>query len=261
LPSLLDKIERVPIGSVKLYPGNARRGDLKAIAASLQENQQVSPLVVQRSTGFVLGGNHTLQAAQQLGWEDIDVVYVDADDVRARKINLALNRTADLGEYDDKLLLEQLADLDDLDGTGYAGDDLDELSRITGALGAEATAFLDEFTSPPPAPATPMPGSWPAAAPPSPGAGGDEDGGAPPPSAAPPGPFPTGPFPDPGPAPAPPPPAQEYVQLAWTVTPANREVIRRAITLAQQKGSYATAAEGLLAMSAHYLETFQPQGS
>jgi hypothetical protein len=233
VPSLLDKIERVPVDSLTLYPGNARKGDIKAIAASLAENGQVSPLIVQASTRYVLGGNHTLQAAQSLGWTHIDVVRLDVDDQRAAKINVALNRTADLGEYDDTALLAQLADLDDLAGTGYILDDLDELRRITGVLGADATSFLDPFTNPPPP--DPLPGG---PQPPVPPGGSERTTPDPDGSGAPPGPT-----------------APEWVQLAWTVTPGSRETIRRAVHLAQQRNELATAAEGLLAMATYYLTT------
>jgi hypothetical protein len=247
LPSLLEQIEHVPVSSLTLYPGNARKGDIPAIAASLRENGQVTPLVVQASTRHVLGGNNTLQAAQSLGWDEIGVTFIDVDDHRAAKINAVLNRTADLATYDNTLLLAQLTDLDDLTGTGYGLDDMDELRRLTGAFGREATAFLDDFTTPPPAPApSPLPGDWPEPPPP----GGDEDGsrlsystGTPPP-----------------PAPGQPPPGPEWVQLAWVVTPGHRETIRQAVTHAQQAGGLATGAEGLLAVAAHYLDTIRQEG-
>lgn len=132
--SLLSRIETVPVGSLEFYPGNARRGDVGAIAASLRENEQYAPLVVQSSTRRVLSGNHTLKAAVSLGWAEIDVVLVDVDDTRARKINLSANRTAELPSpdtgqrYDDEALAGLLSALDgDYDGTGWAQEDLDAL--------------------------------------------------------------------------------------------------------------------------------------
>jgi hypothetical protein len=248
LPSLLQNVERIPLGQVALYPGNARRGDVAAIAASLEENQQVAPLVVQRSTGYVLGGNHTLLAARSLGWTEIDVVYVDVDDQRASKVNLALNRSFELGDgYDDDLLLAQLQGLDDLDGTGWAEDDLQEFRRATGQLGDEAAAFLDGFTSPPPFPPSPPPAP--------PGAPAGQQPPVPPAAGPPPAPA-AG-----GPPPAPQPPPAEWVQCAWTVHPSSRDVIRRAVALAQQHAGVQTAAEGLHAMAAHYLATFEQQGT
>jgi len=110
--SLLRQIERVPVTSLSFYPGNPRVGNVKVIASSLRENLQYAPLVVQESTRHVLAGNHTLKAARSLGWTEIDVVLVDVDDTRARKIVLSANRTADLGTYDDDALAELLSYLD-----------------------------------------------------------------------------------------------------------------------------------------------------
>lgn len=123
--SLLGQVERVPVSSLGFYPGNPRVGDVPAIAESLRENGQYAPLVVQASTRRVLAGNHTLKAAMSLGWDEVDVVLVDADDARARKIVLSANRTADLGAYDDSALAELLTALeDDFAGTGWAEEDL-----------------------------------------------------------------------------------------------------------------------------------------
>ena len=62
MPSLLDRIDRVPVGSLKLHPQNARKGDIPVITQSLSVNQQFQPLVVQTSTRYVLSGNHRGQS-------------------------------------------------------------------------------------------------------------------------------------------------------------------------------------------------------
>lgn len=128
MASLIEQIDRVPVESLTLHPQNARRGDVKAIAASLRVNEQFSPIVVQTSTRYVLSGNHTLMAARELGWQEIDAVFVDVDDDRAYRIMLAANRTADLGGYDNDALAELLSYLDgDFEGTGYSQADVDFL--------------------------------------------------------------------------------------------------------------------------------------
>ena len=58
----------VPIDSLTPYQDNPRRGDLEAIKESLAANSQYRPIVASRRTGEVLAGNHTLRAAEQLGW-------------------------------------------------------------------------------------------------------------------------------------------------------------------------------------------------
>lgn len=117
-----------PVDSLISYPGNARRGDVAVIRASLETYGQYKPIVVQLATRYVLVGNHTLKAAADLRWETIEVRWVDCDDEQARKINLIDNRSADLGDYDDQALSDLLESLQgNFDGTGYDEDYLVEL--------------------------------------------------------------------------------------------------------------------------------------
>ena len=56
---------RVPLASHHLDPSNAREHgteNMEAIVGSLKRFQQVEPLVVQKSTGRVIGGNGRLVA-------------------------------------------------------------------------------------------------------------------------------------------------------------------------------------------------------
>ena len=111
--------ELVSINKLKSYEKNPRKGNIKAIAESLETNKQYRPIVVQKSTNQILAGNHTWLAAKSLGWKKVAVVFVDVDDEQAKKIVLADNRTNDLAEYDDKILAELLTSLTSVSGTGY----------------------------------------------------------------------------------------------------------------------------------------------
>ena len=117
----------VPLAELRPYPGNPRRGDLGAIQSSLRANGQFRPIVVNRRTRQVLGGNHLVEAARGLGWSEIAATYVDVDDEQARRIVLADNRTSDLATYDDEALADLLSELPDLEGTCYERSDLDAL--------------------------------------------------------------------------------------------------------------------------------------
>jgi ParB-like chromosome segregation protein Spo0J len=137
--SLLDKIVRVSVDLIEQFPGNPRVGDIEAIMESLAENQQFAPIVVQQSTGYIVSGNHTYRAACELGWDEIDVVYVDVDDTQAKRILLAANKIADRGTYDERLLADLLADILDesdalLEGTGYTADEVDDLLAASTAF-------------------------------------------------------------------------------------------------------------------------------
>ena len=132
IPATLDNLT-VPIGDVRPRRGNPRQGNVDLIAESLERNGQYRPIVVNKPTGEVLAGNHTLAAAVHLGWTHIAVTFVDVDEDQAARIVLADNRTADVGTYDDDLLLAMLRGLDgDLEGTGYHDDDLEALEALAG---------------------------------------------------------------------------------------------------------------------------------
>jgi DNA modification methylase len=117
----------VPVAQLRPYGRNPRRGDVAAIRASLQAHGQYRPLVVNRRSGEVLAGNHTLQAAVELGWTEVAVTYVDVDDEQAARIVLVDNRTNDLAGYDDSELAALLEGLPDLEGTGFEARDLERL--------------------------------------------------------------------------------------------------------------------------------------
>jgi DNA modification methylase len=100
---------------------------VESIAESLAAHGQYRPVVANKRTGEVLAGNHTLQAAQSLGWTELAVTWVDVDPEAAARIVLVDNRTSDLGTYDNDILAEVLSALPDLVGTGYVDAQLDAL--------------------------------------------------------------------------------------------------------------------------------------
>jgi DNA modification methylase len=102
------------ITELKLLPGNPRRGDIEAVKRSLEAFGQRKPIVVRRSDNVVIAGNHTLQAAQALGWDEIAVVWVDDDEVTSKAFALADNRTAELGDYDEEALADLINDVGSL---------------------------------------------------------------------------------------------------------------------------------------------------
>lgn len=127
----------VPIEELVSFERNPRRGNVDVIAHSLVANGQYRPIVVRRGTNQVLAGNHTLAAARHLGWDRIAATFVEVSDEEATRIVLADNRSADLGSYDNALLLDLLKDLaeteDQLMGTGYEDGDLDALLHLWGS--------------------------------------------------------------------------------------------------------------------------------
>lgn len=151
----------LPTTQINLFHKNPRRGDVEAIAGSLQAHGQFRPIVVNEGTHTgrpmeTLAGNHTLKAIRLLAernpedprWQQVECYVVDVDEDRAARIVLADNRTADLGSYDDDILLDVLESVDhDLDGTGYDYDDLEMIREM--ADGAPSLEDLeDEYGEP-----------------------------------------------------------------------------------------------------------------
>jgi site-specific DNA-methyltransferase (adenine-specific) len=151
----------VAMTDIQPHPNNVRQGDVGAITESLKLHGQYRPIVVQRSTGYILAGNHTYKAAKALKWKQIAATYVDCDDDQATRILLMDNRANDLAAYDDGALAEMLKQLmeteQQLAGTGF---DPDDLQQILDDLGATElpTVLGDPDDVPDTAPAKTVPG-------------------------------------------------------------------------------------------------------
>ncbi len=118
---------RVSVHDLKLHPRNPRIGDVPGIKDSLLANGQYRPVIANQATMEVLCGNHTLRAARELGWEFIEVFFVNVSDEEATRILLADNRTSDLAGYDNLEVSRILYDLPDFSGTGWDQESYDEL--------------------------------------------------------------------------------------------------------------------------------------
>lgn len=140
------------VHELKPWPGNARTSDVDALVDSLRVNGQYRPVIYQASTGYVLSGNHTVEAARRLGWRQIAAVGIDVDEDQAARIVLVDNRTADLGSTD-QLLVLQLVEEVGLAGTGYDEKALAELLKMRDApdwttFGDDAADGIEMLTCP-----------------------------------------------------------------------------------------------------------------
>ena len=128
-----ESTELVSPDKLKPHPRNPRQGDVGAIHTSIESNGFYGSVIAQKSTGYILAGNHRYLAAMHANAEQIPVTWVDVDDQEAIRILLADNRTNDLATYNDDALAELLQDLlrdgQTLDGTGFDGDDLDNILK------------------------------------------------------------------------------------------------------------------------------------
>ena len=131
---LNEDVQRIPIEKPTLHPQNPRNGDLTRIIESIETNGFWGAIVVQKSTGHVLVGNHRLMAARELDFSEVPAFYVDVNDEEALRILTADNKTSDEGSYyEDELyqLLEHINSTDQgLTGTGYTEEELSDLGNM-----------------------------------------------------------------------------------------------------------------------------------
>ena len=147
--------QRVKIETLTLDPANVRRHpakNLDSIKASLTRFGQQRPVLV-NANGIIIAGNGTVMAAKALGWDHINIVRTELEGSEATAYAIADNRTAELAEWDEEALAQQLAALQIED---------EELAKAAGFTDAEIQALEgatvevqeDEVPEPPADPIT-----------------------------------------------------------------------------------------------------------
>lgn len=90
-----------PITDATPHPKNIRKHNIASIARSLEAHGQRTPIVVQQSTGLIVKGNGTWEAAIKLGWTDLAQIWQDFPDETVALAYLAAdNRASDRASYD-----------------------------------------------------------------------------------------------------------------------------------------------------------------
>jgi ParB-like chromosome segregation protein Spo0J len=122
------------------------------IGESLTRFGQVRPILTDGRR--IIAGNHTYQAAVDLGWTHIAAVANDwADGGEARAYLLADNRLGELGDYEQELLLAHLTDVEaagSWEGTGYQPDDLEDLRSLHNRIReTDPEPFAGDFAASP----------------------------------------------------------------------------------------------------------------
>jgi DNA modification methylase len=153
------KTEAVSVGELLNDPANVRlhgARNLETIKASLARFGQQKPIVVD-GNGVVVAGNGTLAAARELGWQEVHVVRSALTGSDRTAYAIADNRTAELAEWDDGALAEQLSALaiDDEELLAAAGYDPGELEALADSVvGGGGEVVEDEAPEPPADPVT-----------------------------------------------------------------------------------------------------------
>lgn len=139
----------VRIDELVKHPQNPRRGDVARIRELIRENGWVGHVYRQASSGYVISGWHSSQAALAEGYVELPTVTLDVDDAAALRLLVSLNRAHELGhsDVDDvREVLRILEEQGELAGVGYN-------DRELAALFADATPV--QLTDPDDVPAKP----------------------------------------------------------------------------------------------------------
>jgi DNA modification methylase len=144
------RIESVKISSLTPDPTNARRHDsrnLDSIKGSLKLFGQRKPIVV-TGANVIVAGNGTVEAAKDLGWSEILIVRtpIDWTPEQVKAYALADNRTAELAEWDAKVLADQLIELD-AEGWDVAEFGFDPINPPTDSEDDEPLTFDEDKTN------------------------------------------------------------------------------------------------------------------
>ena len=121
------KVENIGIEKITPYENNPRlnNNSIDKVAKSIEEFGWQQPIVVDKNMVIIVG--HTrYEAAKKLGLEEVPVIVADnLNDKQAKAYRLADNKVADYSVWDNKKLLEELDELDDI----FTGFDESEIFR------------------------------------------------------------------------------------------------------------------------------------
>lgn len=121
------KITTKNINDIFPYENNPRINDnaISKVAESIKAYGWQQPIVVDKN-GVIIVGHTRYKAAKLLGLIEIPCVVADnLSEKEAKAYRIADNKTSDFSIWDNRLLLEELEDLDDL-FTGFEINDMSD---------------------------------------------------------------------------------------------------------------------------------------
>lgn len=135
------------LDEIRPYERNPRRNDaaVQYVAESIRQFGWKQPIVIDKD-GVIVAGHTRYKAAQSLGLEKAPCVI--ADDLtpeQVRAYRLADNKVSDFSVWDNKLLLEELEEIEKISADLFTGFDMSDLFDDT--LDESTNSVLTENTS------------------------------------------------------------------------------------------------------------------
>lgn len=113
-----------PISELTPYENNPRNNDnaVGAVANSIKAFGFKVPIVIGKD-GVIVAGHTRYKAAMQLGLETVPCIIADdLTDEQIRAFRLAENKVSELADWDFDALADELADIPDIDMSGFGFD-------------------------------------------------------------------------------------------------------------------------------------------
>lgn len=126
----MEKVKVEELNSPKWNPRDISDEELLKLKKSFNKFGYIQPLIVNKNTMNIIGGNQRLEVLKEVGFNKVDVVMVDLETEEDEKaLNIALNKIS--GEFNMDLLGDLMKDLNladyDLNITGFDEIELEEL--------------------------------------------------------------------------------------------------------------------------------------
>ena len=108
------EIRTLQISQIKPYPNNPRKNDeaVESVMESIKQCGYCQPILVDEDM-VILAGHTRFKAIKRLGWEECPVVVrAGMTEEQKRKYRLLDNKTNEIAQWDNDLLMEELEGLD-----------------------------------------------------------------------------------------------------------------------------------------------------
>ena len=93
------KVDINELISPEYNPRQITDDEMEKLKNSINEFGYVAPIIVNKHNNHIVGGNQRYEALKSLGYTDVDVIFVDEQDLnREKALNIALNKIS--GEWD-----------------------------------------------------------------------------------------------------------------------------------------------------------------
>ncbi len=128
------QVQYIDPQELKPFADNPRQHserNIQDIQRSIKKFGFTNPILVRQEDNMVVAGHGRLQSAQELGLDEVPVIYLDFSENDAKLYAITDNRTAETSEWDLVALDELVQSLglgeDELPDTGFYADELEEI--------------------------------------------------------------------------------------------------------------------------------------